>query len=171
MLHYNPSQFSESKIPSHRSSPSQIRWAFLLARSSNRTKTLSGSVVTTLIVRPAITFVSFWFLRIIYWPVPPAGEYPRSSASNSDMNSPLSLCRSIVSLVSNICRSACLPRLHWPYLPVQSLSRGLVQWEGSYERISCTLRSSLTLSRFERSRGPIGRRWQFWTCSSPGTGA
>jgi hypothetical protein len=31
----------------------------------------------------AITFVSFWFLRIIYWPVPPAGEYPRSSASRS----------------------------------------------------------------------------------------
>src|SRR5262249_5537513 len=42
----------------------------------------------TATVRPAITFVSFWFLRIVYWPVPPAGEYPRSSASNSDMNSP-----------------------------------------------------------------------------------
>ena len=39
-------------------------------------------------VRPAITFVSFWFLGIVYCPVPPAGEYPRSRASNSDMNSP-----------------------------------------------------------------------------------
>ena len=35
-----------------------------------------------------MTFVSFWFLGIIYCPVPPAGEYPRSRASNSDMNSP-----------------------------------------------------------------------------------
>ena len=39
-------------------------------------------------VRPAMTFVSCWFLGIIYWPVPPAGEYPRFQASNSDMNSP-----------------------------------------------------------------------------------
>jgi len=29
-------------------------------------QTLPGSVVTALIVLPAITFVSFWFLRIIY---------------------------------------------------------------------------------------------------------
>jgi hypothetical protein len=61
---------------------------FMLDRSSNRTKTFSGSVVTAWIVRPAITFVSFWFLGMIYRHVPPAGEYPRSSASNSDMNSP-----------------------------------------------------------------------------------
>ena len=38
---------------------------FMFDWSSNRTKTLPGSVVTALIVRPAITFVSLWFLCII----------------------------------------------------------------------------------------------------------
>jgi hypothetical protein len=44
---------------------------FMVDSSSNRTKTPPGSVDAALIVRPAITLVSFWFLGIVYWPVPP----------------------------------------------------------------------------------------------------
>ena len=38
-----------------------------------------GAGVTALTVRPAITFVSFWFLgtSLFYWPVPRAGVNPR----------------------------------------------------------------------------------------------
>jgi hypothetical protein len=45
--------------------------------SSNTTKTPPGSTVAAFTVRPTITFVSFWFLAILYCPVPPAGEYPQ----------------------------------------------------------------------------------------------